>query len=162
MTSKFFIVTLCTVVLFAPFVSVFAQSATELDMGASVIETIMVDVETDLQVTFTDTYAGDFVVQPDISSADIGVISPATIRITGNTAEAMVDIEAEKILGESNDAAPITISQFNVLGQEASSSITIMPFAEDKSFLLVIGGKVTGGNKNDSFKGINILNINYL
>lgn len=162
MLNKPFFLPLCLLVLTFPLGKSAAQSAVEMEMGASLIDTIMVDVETDLQVTFTDTHLGDYVVQSDISKINQGIFSPATIRITGNPTEAMVDIEAEKISGELGQGEPVTISQFNVLGEDASSSISIMPFASDESFLLVIGGKVTGGNNDDIYKGVNILNINYL
>ena len=162
MLNRFFIMPLCVLVLIFSLEKVRAQSAVELEMGANVIDTIMVDVETDLQVTFTDNHIGEYVVKPDLSRINQGIFSPATIRITGNPTEAMVDIQAQEILSQAEDGPPITISQFNVLGEDASSSISIMPFARDESFLLVIGGKVTGGGNDGIYKGVNILNINYL
>lgn len=139
-----------------------SQAAIELQMGVNIIGTIMVDVETDLQVTFTETDVADYVVAPRLSGIKQGFFSPATIRITGDTAEAMVDIEAQKVWGEVEGQSPVIISDFNVLGEESGTSVEIMPFARDESFLLVIGGKVTGGSNNDIYKGVNILNINYL
>lgn len=142
----------------------YTQVLKQAKIGANVFDAVIIDPETRLEVMFKDKGPSNYVVEPRIVVEQKTLLSPATIRITGNPVEAMIDIEVEEISGSNKDnGSAVTISNFNLMEKNAGSSVTIMPYSDENSFLLVVGGTVSGaGNSGDEYTGLNILNINYL
>lgn len=141
-----------------------AQVSKRLRIGAHLLQSIVVDVETDLNVTFVDEGLDTYVVKPELESDNQLLLSPATIRITGAPVEVMVDIEVEEVFDSGGEGEKIlSISDFNLTREGAGSSVVIMPYSDEESFLLIIGGTVSGVEGfTEYYTGLNILNVNYL
>lgn len=159
MRRRFFCLALCLMALCVPFYNK-AHSQT-MKMGADLHVSVFVEVEEDLVVEFDDVTFGTAIVPAKMTKTGQ---SPAVIRIKGGQSEAMIDIEGTLLEGENLDlGGVVSISDFNILGSGAADGVGIMPFSQDDSFLVLIGGTVKGLSSNEStYKGYNVLNINYL
>lgn len=146
---------------FVFFVLSSATLAREKTMGANMMSPILVSVEKGLIVNFGTAGTDTYVVDPS-GESDIG--HPALIRISGNPVEVMIHVERDTISGDATENLQgLKISEFNVLQQGAGSSVGLMPFSDEDSFLLTIGGKVTGSSEFiERYTGVNILSVNYL
>ncbi len=140
-----------------------AQVSIKGKVGATIFDSIILDIETDMRVTFTDEAVGSYVVDPELRVGEDALLEPARIRITGYPVEIMVDIEVEDVVDPDGGDIAVSVSNFNLLQENAGSSVTVMPYSDENSFLLFVGGTVSGvRDLGKSYTGLNVLNINYL
>lgn len=142
-----------------------AQISTQLQMVSSLLESVVIDVESDLGVSFGEEVSELYVIDPQKNQeGDITQDTPATIRITGDPVEMMVNIERDEISSEDGEETPpVVVSDFNLVEQGSGSEIEIMPDANENSILLNIGGSVSGVlDVSKEYTGLNMLNVNYL
>lgn len=137
----------------------FAQGAIMMRSEANLLDSIIVDIESGIDIVFTDDAENYVVGLVDTHSGN-----PAIVRVSGAVVEAMIDVEFEQIDGISSQGDRfVIISDFNLSGQESGSSVNTMPSADDGVFLLTIGGTIKNVEKTDDFyTAVNVLNINYL
>lgn len=155
----------CKIILFFFFCALIvpldlhAQGSIVIRTEANVLDSIIIDIESGIDILFTED-AENYVV----GSVDTETSSPAIVRVSGAAVEAMIDVEFQQTNGIGAQGGEfITISEFNLSGKESGSSVNIMPSSDDETFLLRIGGTVKNVEKTDEFyTGVNVLNINYL
>lgn len=142
-----------------------AQISSQLQIVSSLLESVIIDVESNLDVSFGEAAGEVYIIDPQNNVKEGATPdTPATIRITGDPVEIMVNLERDQILSEAADgAAPVTISDFNLIESGSGSEVGIMPDANENSILLNIGGSVSGVlDVSKEYMGLNILNVNYL
>jgi hypothetical protein len=157
----FFTVILVAASFLAPIA--YAQLAKN-KMNATMLDSVIIDVESDLNVNFIEKELSKYTVK----TSDLPWLEEnphkkaAVVRITGGQAEMMVDIGREKIEGKVNSGIALSLYDFNIAEEGAGTAVTVIPKAEENSFILSIGGTVEGEIESGYYNGINLLCINYL
>jgi hypothetical protein len=129
------------------------------------MKSLIIDMEVDFSVDFSKDRQEIITVTPELEEGDDSDdgIRPAIVRVRGGAAEALVDVETSDIRIENNvgeDA--IKLYDFDIVNEDTGASVIVVPDSSEDSFLLSVGGKVTGLKENEVFTGFNILNLNYL
>lgn len=141
-------------------VDVFAQLSVQNKVGASMLQSLIVELESEFEVEFVGTELATYVVGTKENDTEN---KPALIRITGGAAEFVIDLEIQRLDGSSeSDSSVVSVYDFNVGQEDAGAYVAMIPEGEKHSFVLAIGGTVEGGIDEKHYTGINILNINYL
>ena len=161
-SQKYIFVLILGVFLFLSSHSYGQSAATK--MITQLHQAVRVDVETEMFIVFAEADIGKrFIKTSDIYNQQDTSKTAAIIRITGGSAELMVDLEKEKMEEEGGDGAPeIFLYDFNIAQEGAGTSVSVMPFASDDTFVLSIGGTVEGGSEDSFYEAVNLLNINFL
>jgi hypothetical protein len=145
----------------------FAQIRPKFQMGVSLMGSVIIDVESGMDIIFVEQ-DGEL---NEISVQDINEDRRAEsyrqaglIRITGAPVETMIDIEGLSLQGVDNENNTVfTIHKFNLMDKDAGANVTVMPYSDDASYLLTIGGTIEGRpHKDDVYTGVNVVNVNYL
>jgi hypothetical protein len=149
--------------VFSPRLS-FAQLI-EFPVEVHLMKSLIIDMEVDFSVDFSKDRQEIITVTPELEEGDDSDdgIRPAIVRVRGGAAEALVDVETSDIRIENNvgeDA--IKLYDFDIVNEDTGASVIVVPDSSEDSFLLSVGGKVTGLKENEVFTGFNILNLNYL
>jgi len=133
-------------------------------MEAHLMKAVIIDMEVDFRAGFDEKNKGVVSVAPQIiEDEQDSNFRPAIVRVIGGGAEALIDIETNTInIGKNSDGNAVEVYDFDIINKGAGSSAIVMPDTNEDSFLLSIGGKVNGLNKNKIFSSVNFININYL
>lgn len=143
------------VVFFSP-VSSYSQIALDDITGVELMNSIDIEVQTDLSIVFS-VGISSYTVQPGDMENSVEVL------IRGSSSEVMVDLEQENLNAmDSEDNSVFKMSNFNVAETGAGTSTTLTPSSEDMLYSFFIGGSVTGMEDVDEYyTGVNVLNVNY-
>lgn len=128
------------------------------------MQSVIVEMEADFEVTYNAGDSEIVDVQPTLDGvSDSERFNPTLVRITGGAAEALLDVELNNIKIENMDGTDsIKLYDFDIIANGSGEAAIIIPDASEQSFLLTVGGKVSGLDSDDFYAGFNILNINYL
>lgn len=142
----------------------YGQYSATTKMITQLHQSVRVDVESGLFILFADSEVGKrFIRTSDIYQRQDSGKAAAIVRVTGGSAELMVDIEKETMEKNNEEGGPqVLLYDFNIAEEGAGSSVSVMPFASDDSFVLSIGGTVEGGSEDTFYEAVNLLNINFL
>lgn len=163
---SFFLLCSVSILLCPPVKAQEAPTKSEGQFGIKnvILRYVSVDVETSLDIVFVDANQPSVVTPSNIGGGVTSTKQAAIVKIDGAPFEAMINIEsAEVLMTGSSGGSTINISSFTLAHEDALNSVMIMPFKDDKSYSIGVGGAVgVDHNIKEFYTGVNRLNINYL